>query len=80
MRSRRIQVLRAVQRPGSVQRQPRLVKVPSSEQPVRASKVSELVALALQLAPPGIHIAAPEMVWRAAQADLHETARQWLRP
>lgn len=54
--------------------------VPSSEQPVRASKVAELVAVALQLAPPGIHIAAPELVWRAAQGDLHETARQWLRP
>lgn len=52
--------------------------VPSSEQPVRAVKVAELVAVALQLAPPGIHIAAPEVVWRAAQGDLRETARQWL--
>jgi hypothetical protein len=52
--------------------------VPSSEQPVRAVKVAELVAVALQLAPPGIHIAAPELVWRAAQGDLRETARQWL--
>jgi hypothetical protein len=53
--------------------------VPSSEQPVRAAKVAELVAVAVQLAPPGIHIAAPELVWRAAQGDLRETARQWLR-
>jgi hypothetical protein len=53
--------------------------VPGSEQPVRAAKVAELVAAALQLAPPGIHIAAPELVWRAAQGDLRETARQWLR-
>ena len=52
--------------------------VPSSEQPVRAAKVAELVALALQLAPPGTHIAAPELVWRAAQGDMLETARQWL--
>ncbi|HXE50645.1 MAG TPA: hypothetical protein VN663_19875 [Ramlibacter sp.] len=54
--------------------------VPSSEQPVRATKVAELLAVALQLAPPGIHIAPPELVWRAAQGDLREVAGQWLRP
>jgi hypothetical protein len=54
--------------------------VPSSEQPVRAAKVAELVAVGLQLAPPGIHIAAPELVWRAAHGDLRETAGQWLQP
>jgi hypothetical protein len=53
--------------------------VPSSEQPVRAVKVAEFVAAALQLAPPGIHIAAPELVWRAAQGDLRGQLRQWLR-
>jgi len=54
--------------------------VPSSEQPVRAVKVAEFVAMALALAPPGIHIAAPEVVWRAAQGDLRGTLRQWLHP
>lgn len=53
--------------------------IPSSEQPVRAVKVAELVTVALQLAPPGIHIAAPEMVWRAAQGDMRDALRQWLR-
>ena len=53
--------------------------VPSSEQPVRAAKVAQFVAVALQLAPPGIHIAAPETVWQAAQGDLHAAVRQWLR-
>ena len=53
--------------------------VPSSEQPVRAAKVAQFVAVALQLAPPGIHIAAPETVWHAAQGDLHAAVRQWLR-
>jgi hypothetical protein len=52
--------------------------VPSSEQPVRAVKVAEFVAMALQLAPPGIHVAAPELVWRAAQGDLRGTLGQWL--
>lgn len=52
--------------------------VPSSEQPVRALKVAELVTVALQLAPPGIHIAAPEMVWRAAQGEMRQAVRQWL--
>jgi hypothetical protein len=54
--------------------------VPSSEQPVRAVKVAEFVAVSLQLAPPGIHVAAPELVWRAAQGDLRGTLRQWLAP
>ena len=53
--------------------------VPSSEQPVRAAKVAQFVAVALQLAPPGIHIAAPETVWSAAQGDLHAAVRQWLQ-
>jgi hypothetical protein len=52
--------------------------VPSSEQPVRAAKVAELVAVALQLAPPGIHIAAPETVWRAAQGRTREVVGDWL--
>ena len=52
--------------------------VPSSEQPVRSVKVAEFVALALQLAPPGIHVAAPELVWRAAQGDMGATLRHWL--
>lgn len=53
--------------------------VPSSEQPVRAARVAELVDLALQLAPPGVHVAAPELVWRAAQRDMRLAVRQWLR-
>jgi hypothetical protein len=52
--------------------------VPSTEQPVRSTKVAEFVAAALQIAPPGIHVAAPETVWRAAQGDLRATVRQWL--
>jgi hypothetical protein len=53
--------------------------VPSSEQPVRAVKVAQLLAAALEIAPPGIHIAAPELVWRAAQADARAIAHEWLR-
>lgn len=54
--------------------------VPGSEQPVRASVVAGLLAEALALAPPGIHIAAPEQVWRAAQGQMRAVAMQWLRP
>jgi hypothetical protein len=32
----------------------------------------------LRLAPPGIHVAAPELVWQAGQGRVHEAARQWL--
>lgn len=52
--------------------------VPSSEQPVRAAKVAELVAAALRLAPAGIHVAPPELVWQAAQQDVATVARRWL--
>jgi hypothetical protein len=52
--------------------------VPGSEQPVRAVKVAQFVALALQLAPPGIHVAAPETVWRAAQGDMRSAVIEWL--
>ena len=52
--------------------------VPSSEQPVRALKVAQLLAVALETAPPGIHVAAPETVWRAAQGDLRAEAAAWL--
>lgn len=54
--------------------------VPGSEQPVRASKVAELVSEALQAMPAGIHIAAPELVWRAAQGDVRSIVRAWLQP
>ena len=54
--------------------------VPSSEQPVRAAKVAELVDVTLRIAPPGVHVAAPEMVWRASQGDMEGAARAWLRP
>jgi hypothetical protein len=52
--------------------------IPSSEQPVRAVKVAELLAIALRLAPPGIHVAAPELVWQASQKDLTAVVRRWL--
>ena len=52
--------------------------VPSSEQPVRAVKVAELLSIALRLAPPGIHVAAPEVVWEAAQGEARPVAARWL--
>jgi hypothetical protein len=52
--------------------------VPTSEQPVRPSKVAELVDLALRIAPPGVHVAAPELVWQASQGELRAVAERWL--
>jgi hypothetical protein len=52
--------------------------VPASEQPVRASKVAELVDVALRVAPPGVHVAAPELVWQAAQGELRAVVEGWL--
>ncbi|MDM0051426.1 hypothetical protein [Variovorax sp. J22R115] len=54
--------------------------VPASEQPVRASKVAELVDVALRIAPPGVHVAAPELVWRAAQGELRAVVEGWVTP
>jgi len=86
----RLLLVRSAQKPGEAQAAgplPRLAHwmlsvfrymVPSTEQPVRSAKVAEFVALALQLAPPGIHVAAPETVWRAAQEDVREVVAHWL--
>lgn len=52
--------------------------VPPSEQPARASKVAELVDVALALAPPGVHVAAPELVWRATQGELRSVVQGWV--
>ncbi|MEO5671856.1 MAG: hypothetical protein ABIR26_14275 [Ramlibacter sp.] len=86
----RLLFVRTAQKPGPTppdQLLPRLANwmlsilkymVPSSEQPVRAVKVAEFVSAALRIAPAGIHIAAPELVWRAAQGELAATVRRWL--
>lgn len=86
----RLLIIRSAQKPGPVRAKGLLpavahwmlsifkYMVPSSEQPVRAVKVAEFVAMALALAPPGIHIAAPEIVWRSTQGDLRGTLRHWL--
>jgi hypothetical protein len=52
--------------------------VPPSEQPVRPSKLAELVQKALSVLPPGTHIAPPELVWQAAQGSVDAVVRQWL--
>lgn len=52
--------------------------VPTSEQPVRAVKVAEFVVHALRLAPPGIHVAASETVWQAAQGDVQAAVARWV--
>jgi hypothetical protein len=52
--------------------------VPNSEQPVRATKVAQFVASALELAPRGIHVAAPQVIWQAAQGDVHGAVIRWL--
>lgn len=86
----RLLILRSAQKPQDVRQAHPLARlahwmlgifrymVPSSEQPVRAAKVAELLSAALRIAPPGIHVAAPELVWQAAQQDVTTVARRWL--
>jgi hypothetical protein len=56
--------------------------IPSSEQPVRASKVAELVDAALQQMlqeqRTGTFVAAPELVWQATQQPVRPLVSQWL--
>ena len=53
--------------------------VAQSDRPVRAMHVARLVDAALLQAPPGIHVAAPERVWRAAQKNgLQTELNDWL--
>lgn len=52
--------------------------VPGSEQPVRAARLAELVLAALELAPAGTHVAAPQHLWQAGSADAQTAVRQWL--
>lgn len=55
--------------------------IPSNEQPVRAVQVARLLDAALQLAPPGIHVVPPEVVWRATQGhNVHAVLAAWLAP
>lgn len=53
--------------------------VPQGERPVRAMHVARLVEEALLKAPAGIHVAPPELVWRAAQKNgLQAELKAWL--
>ena len=52
--------------------------VPATDRPVRAIKVAELLDEALRIAPPGVHVAAPEVVWAASQQDARTVAARWL--
>jgi hypothetical protein len=53
--------------------------VPTNQKPVRADGVARVAACALELAPPGIHVAAPELVWAAASAPNPEPLlKVWL--
>lgn len=55
--------------------------LPQTERPVRALHVARLVEAALLKAPPGIHVAPPELVWRSAQKDaLGAELQSWLGP
>lgn len=86
----RLLIIRSAQAPGPPPTASRLEAVarwmlgifkymlPGSEQPVRAVKVAHFVAAALQWAPPGIHVAAPQTVWQAAQGDPRAVVRDWL--
>ena len=42
--------------------------IPQAEQPVRPAKLAEFVDAALQVLPPGTHVAAPELLWQANQS------------
>jgi hypothetical protein len=53
--------------------------IPSTEQPVRPSKLAEFVAIALEQLPVGTHVASPELLWQAAdEGDAQLVVKAWL--
>lgn len=54
--------------------------VPANQKPVRAEGVARVAGCAHDLAPPGIHVAAPELVWAAAaEPDPAPRLTRWLQ-
>lgn len=51
--------------------------VPQAQRPLRTAHVAHAVALALQHAPPGVHVITHEMLWHAIRDGLEQTARKW---
>lgn len=51
--------------------------VPQSQQPLRTTHVAHAVSLALQHAPPGVHVLSHEMLWQASRTDLAQAAKAW---
>jgi hypothetical protein len=58
--------------------------MPTQEQPVRPTKLAEMVDAALQFAPKGIAVLGPQEVWALAQLDskalVQHLAQRWLQP
>jgi len=64
--------------------------IPQAEQPVRPAKLAEFIDAALQVLPPGTHVAAPELLWQANQSGggkgvgrqpgsgMHAVVQAWL--
>ena len=68
--------------------------LPATEQAVRPAKLAEFIEIALHLLPRGIHVASPELLWRASQSKsmlaagdgplvtgesgMHDLVRAWL--
>lgn len=51
--------------------------VPQSQQPLRTVHVAHAVLLALQHAPPGVHVLSHEMLRHASQSGMVQAARTW---
>jgi hypothetical protein len=58
--------------------------MPTQEQPVRPTKLAEMVDAALQYAPKGIAVLGPQEVWALAQLDskalVQQMAQRWKQP
>ena len=52
--------------------------VPARQKPVSARRVAQFALSALERVPPGLHVAAPERVWAAAQGDPAAVVAQWI--
>ncbi|WP_341922750.1 hypothetical protein [Polaromonas sp. YR568] len=53
--------------------------IPAAAQPVRPARLAEFVDVVLRVLPPGIHVVAPELLWRAVQAPrMQDVVQAWL--
>lgn len=87
----RLLILRSAEKPADIKRVHLLEKlahwmlgifkfmIPAQEQPVRPTKIAEIVDALLQTAPHGTHVISPQEMWELSRGSAQELAQQIAR-